>query len=151
MKQEKDKSAYPPLHHSVEEKRGAARGLRLNRVEATVHIDVDFLHPLREGLELHKPTHDSLAAVITHPWLDFTGSETEEERGGYSYHKALAAGGGSVETLHGRVRGSRHGRGRRSRGEAVATRGREGGRRVGACGGGGLSDEEEQPRVLTRW
>jgi uncharacterized protein (DUF4415 family) len=66
MKREEDKSAYPPLDESIEEKRGAARGLRLDRVEATVHIDVDLLHPLREALELHKATYTSLEAVNTH-------------------------------------------------------------------------------------
>lgn len=47
----------PPLHEGVEEERGAARWLRLHLVKAAVHVDVDLLHPLREGLE-----HEALAA-----------------------------------------------------------------------------------------
>lgn len=53
--------AYPPLHEGVEEEGRAAGGLGLHRVEAAEHIDVDLLHPLREGLELHKRTRSASA------------------------------------------------------------------------------------------
>jgi len=62
--------AYPPLHEGVDEEGRAAGGLSLHRVEAAVHIDVDLLHPLREGLELHKQTWSPSAPVEPVPKPD---------------------------------------------------------------------------------
>lgn len=35
-------------------------------MEAAVHIDVDLLHPLREGLELHRDTDEHAELISSH-------------------------------------------------------------------------------------